>query len=292
VLGSGDIQVALATRDDLGEGPHWDPERAELLRVDITRGLVLRFDPATGRETSSAFEAPVGFAIPRRSGGLVIGTQHAVVLVSPDGSSETLAEVEQALPGNRFNDAKCDPSGRLWAGTMSMTEEDGTGGLYRLTADGSCDQVLDGITIGNGIAWNGALDRMYFIDSMTYRVQVFDYDDAAGTITRGRTFAEVQPEQGLPDGMTVDDEDHVWFCLFGGGRIMRYAPDGRLVLDLPLPVTNPTSAAFAGPQLDDLYITSARFLLTPSQIEAEPLAGALLRVATGIRGRQAWAFAG
>jgi sugar lactone lactonase YvrE len=292
VLGDGDIQVPLVTRDDLGEGPHWDPERQELLRVDITRGLVLRFDPATGRETSIAFDPPIGFAIPRTTGGLVIGTQHAVVLVHPDGSQETIAEVERSIPGNRFNDAKCDPSGRLWAGTMSMTREQGTGALYRITPGGSCDEVLDGLTIGNGLGWNGALDCMYFIDSTTYRVQAFDYDDAAGSIARGRTFAEIDPEQGLPDGMAVDDEDHVWVCLFGGGRILRYAPDGSLVLDLPLPVTNPTSAAFGGPQLGDLYVTSAQFLLTPAHVEAEPLAGALLRLAPGVRGRQAWTFAG
>jgi sugar lactone lactonase YvrE len=291
VLG-GDIQAPLATRDDLGEGPHWDAERAELLRVDITQGLILRFDPATGRETSIAFDPPVGFAIPRDGGGLVIGTQHAVVLVHPDGSNDTIAEVEQELPGNRFNDAKCDPSGRLWAGTMSTTREQGTGALYRITPDGSCDKVLDGLTIGNGLAWNVALDRMYFIDSTTYCVQVFDYDGAAGRITGRRTFAEIEPEQGLPDGMTVDDEDHVWVCLFGGGKILRYAPDGRLVLELPLPVTNPTSACFAGTHLEDLYITSARFLLAPAQLETEPLAGALLRIATGIRGRRSWTFAG
>ena len=286
------VQIALDAGDQLGEGPFWDELRGELLRVDISRGLVHGWNPSTGGAWRRECDGEVGAAVPRAGAdGLVLAVGRRIVLDEGEGI-RVLASVEEDRPGNRFNDCKCDPSGRLWAGTMSGESSPGGGSLYRLVPGGEIERVLSNTTISNGLGWSPAGDLMYFIDSTTHRIDVFDYDAGSGAIAERRAFAELAPSDGLPDGMTVDSEGGVWVCLFGGGAVRRYAEDGSLEAHVELPVTNPTSPVFGGPDLRTLYVTSARHGLSDEQLAAEPLAGAVLTMKPGVAGLPGNRFAG
>jgi sugar lactone lactonase YvrE len=227
-------------------------------------------------------DAHVGFALPDAAGGVIAGVGRELRALPP---SRLLAAVEPDRLDNRFNDAACDARGRLWAGTMSTTRRPGAAALYRVTPEGELSVALSDVTISNGLDWNLDATRLYYVDSTTQRIDAIDFDLDRGRLGRRRSFAAVSVEAGLPDGLTVDAEGGVWIALFGGGAIRRYAPDGRLDFELGLPVTNPTSMAFAGSDLGDLYITSAKHRLSAEQLAREPLAGSVLRVRPGVRGR-------
>jgi sugar lactone lactonase YvrE len=286
------VRPAIDVGDHLGEGPHWDDRAGELLWVDITRGRIHAWRGPDGSVRTQALQGEVSAVVPRTDApGRVVAAGHRLLL--REGAPErTLAVVEEDLPDNRFNDCKCDPQGRLWAGTMSKTRAPGVAALYRLAPGGELERVIAGTTISNGLAWSPAGDTMYFIDSTTQRVDAFDFDAATGDISDRRTLIGIDPADGLPDGMTVDAEGGIWVCLFGGAAIRRYAPDGRLDAAIALPTTNPTSPAFGGPDLQTLYITTARHRLTPSQLANEPFAGALLALDPGVQGLPGNRFAG
>jgi sugar lactone lactonase YvrE len=274
---------AIDTDDDLGEGPHWDERANALLWVDITQGRIHTWAPGSDIVSTEALDTEVSAVIPRADApGHVAAAGHRVLL--RDGDREhTLATVEDDLHDNRFNDCKCDPQGRLWAGTMSKIGEP-TGALYRLQPGGEIERIITSTTISNGLGWSPSGDTMYFIDSPSQRIDAFDFDGATGEITGRRTIVEIDPDDGLPDGMAVDAEGGIWVCLFGGASIRRYTPDGRLEASIALPTTNPTSAAFGGPDLRTLYVTTARHRLTPAQVAAEPLAGSVLALDPGVQG--------
>ena len=287
-----DVRVALDARDQLGESPCWDDDAAELLRADITAGAVHGWAPADGTTWTIRLDGDVSAVVPRVGGGHLLAVDHALVLRDPDGTRRTIATVEEQLDENRFNDCRCDPQGRLWAGTMSRTRTPGAAALYRLEPGGELEQILGETTISNGLGWSPAGDELYFIDSTTQRIDVLDFDATCGATANRRSFATVEPGDGLPDGLAVDAEGGIWVCLFGGGAIRRYAADGTLDAHIALPVTNPTCPTFGGPDLMTLYITSARHRLGPEQLAAEPLAGALLALDPGVRGQPANRFGG
>jgi sugar lactone lactonase YvrE len=281
-----DVTVEARAADQLGEGPVWLPGSARLLRVDIHAPAIVVRDVAAGSEQRRPTSEHVGFALPAAGGGLVAGVGRELVrLADLDAAPVVIAAVEPDRTHNRFNDAAVDAHGRLWAGTMSTTRSAGTAALYRLVGGGTPEIALAGATISNGLDWNLDATRLYYIDSLTQRVDAIDFDLDRGRLGKRRPFAMIDPADGLPDGLCVDAEGGVWIALFGGGAIRRYRPDGTLEAHVPLPVTNPTSLAFGGPELRDLYVTSARHRLTPAQLAAEPLAGSLLRLQPGVRGR-------
>jgi sugar lactone lactonase YvrE len=283
---------AIDLGDDLGEGPHWDDRDGELLWVDIAQGRIHAWSPSSGAVRTELLGGEVSAVIPRTAApGHLIASGHRLLL--RDGEHQrTMAVVEADLPDNRFNDCKCDPQGRLWAGTMSKTRNPGTAALYRLSPGGDIERVIAKTTLSNGLAWSPSGDTMYFIDSTTQRIDAFDFDGATGAIANRRTIIEIGPDDGLPDGMTVDAEGGIWICLFGGATVRRYSPDGTLEASIPLPTTNPTSPVFGGPDLRTLYITTARHRLTPDQLATEPLAGAVLTVDPGVQGLPGNRFTG
>jgi sugar lactone lactonase YvrE len=237
-------------------------------------------------------EAPVSFALPRERGGYVLGHRDAVALVDGDGVVEQRWPLEADRPGNRLNDGKCDARGRLWAGTMSLTREPGAAALYRIEPDGAIEQVVAGATISNGLAWTPAGDQLLWVDSTTQRVDVFDFDLDAGRLSGRRTLLEVPAADGLPDGLAMDAEGGVWLTLFGGGQVRRYSPAGQLDVVIDLPTSNPTSPGFGGPELDRLFVTSARHRLTAQQLRAQTVAGALFVASPGVAGLAMHRFGG
>ena len=283
--------IAVLGPDYLGEGPVWDDRRGELWRVDISGRQVHRWNPTTDEATTIETPGDVGSVVLCEDGGLMLAVECELWKVGVDGEWTWLAEAE-AAPGVRFNDCRADPRGRLWAGTLHRERKHGEAALYRLDAGGSLTMVLPERTISNGIGWNLDGSAMYYIDSTTQRVAEFSYDLSTGELGEQRVFAEIDATDGLPDGLTVDAEGGVWVCLFGGGLIRRYLPDGQLDREIELPLTNPTCPAFGGDDLRTLYITTARHRLTAEQLIREPLAGAVLHLDAGVAGFPPYRFAG
>lgn len=287
-----EAEVVAAPGCTLGEGPWWDGEAGRLLFVDIQERLAYAWSEDGGLRREQRFGGRVGFAIPRRGGGLVAGVERRIELLDPDGTTTVLAAVEPEREGNRLNDAKCDPSGRLWAGTMSVDREPGVAALYRVEPDGAIEAAVTGLTISNGLGWSPDCETMYLIDSPTQRIDAFDFDLAAGRLDNRRPFAEVAAADGLPDGLTVDADGGVWVALFSGGAVRRYGPDGGLDLEVRLPTSNPTCPALGGADLRRLFVTTARWKLAPEKLAAESLAGALFAVPSPHAGLPLNRFAG
>jgi sugar lactone lactonase YvrE len=283
--------VAIDARAQLGEGPRWDQSTQTLLWVDIVGKRVHRYDPGRGSDEWIQLEELVSFVLPREQGGLVLGL--------PDGLYESdwetialLVPLEKEVPGNRTNDAACDPAGRLWCGTMAMDERTPSAGLYRIDTDLTVTRVVEGTTISNGLGWSPERDRFYFIDSPTMRLDVFDYDLEPGTVANRRPLAPVAVQGGGPDGLTVDAEGCVWVALHGGWGLQRYSPDGALIGHVRLPVSKVTSCCFGGEGLKELYVTTRRESLTEAEVRDQPLAGALFRLDPGVAGLPTYSFGG
>jgi sugar lactone lactonase YvrE len=284
------FEVMTAPGARLGEGPVWDERRQCLWWIDILGGLVHRLNPATGAVNAIAAGHDVGALALCDDGDLLIALPGQLVALDPEtGRRVVLAPV--ALPGQRFNDGACDPRGRFWVGTLSYDRTPGAGALYRLApgarlvSGGRLVPALTGVTVSNGIDWSPDGALMYYVDTETARIDVIDFGVAAGTLGTRREFAAIDPADGVPDGLAVDAEGGIWLALFGGHRVIRLDADGRLDREIRLPVSHPTSVAFGGPDLTDLYVTSATRALSAAELAEQPLAGALLRLRPGVAGR-------
>jgi sugar lactone lactonase YvrE len=208
------------------------------------------------------------------------------------GAVEMIEEVEADKTDQRMNDGNCDAAGRFWAGTMAIDEHEGAGALYRLDPDGRVHTMVDRVSISNGIDWSEDGRLMYYIDSPTQSVDVFDFDLASGTIANRRSFVRIDPVDGTPDGLTLDAEGFVWVALWGGGAVRRYASDGTLDSIVTVAAPHVTSCAFGGRDLGDLYITTARIKLSDAERSSRPLAGGLFRTRPGVHGRPPHRFKG
>lgn len=279
-----DVDVALDAHAEVGEGPVWDAGRERLVWVDIYRDAVHLFDPATGADQAIDVGQHVGVARPAASGGLVLAVRDGFAHLDPaTGRIELLAAVEADVPGNLMNDGACDRRGRFLAGTTSVEETPGAGALYRLTADLTVQIVLAGVTLSNGIDWSPDGTLLYFVDSALQRIEAFDYA-ADGGVSGRRTFAEIPPGAGMPDGLTVDVEGCVWVALWGGSAVRRYTPRGELERTVDVPAQLVTSCAFGGTDLEDLYITTSTWELDAAALRDQPHAGAVFVARPGVRG--------
>lgn len=288
-----EVELVLDAHAQLGEGPVWDGMTNVLMWVDIVGCVVHRFDPSVGCDRVVNVGKPVGAVAPRQSGGLVLALEDGFGLLDANCSEPSMIwNTDASERGCRMNDGKCDSAGRFWAGTMAYDLRPYAGALYRLETGYRVTKVLDGITISNGLGWSPDDRRMYFIDSGTGGVDVFDYDRDSGSVSRRRRLVEVSASVGMPDGMTVDSEGFIWVSLWGGSAVHRHAPDGRLDMIISLPVSQVTSCAFGGSDLSDLYITSATAGLSPDQRSRQSLAGGLFRCRPGVTGLAPHFFAG
>jgi sugar lactone lactonase YvrE len=268
----------------LGEGPYWVPEDDCLLWVDIHHGQLHRTYFPSG-ETVTLDLGVASAAFPAMAGGILTagGSRLALHLPAERGeqwSTRVIAEVP-AREGVRFNDAGVDPAGRVWVGSMHIGETEPIGQLLRLDHGGVLTVVVDGITVSNGLGWSPDGSRMYYVDSPVRRVDVFDYDPATGRADSRRPFADLSAFDGVPDGLTVDADGCVWVAIWGGGVLRRLAPDGSQDSVIAVPVSQPTSCAFGGPGMTDLYVTTASVGLTEAELSEQPLAGRLLRLRPG-----------
>jgi len=275
----------------LGEGPVWCPQQQALFWVDISSPAVHRYRPDTGAVATWSMPEYVG-SLALCDGGVLVALASAMTVFNPAaGAFKAVAQAKHATPDLRFNDGKCDRQGRFWVGSMTTGDRAPVGKLYRLDADGTFTAVLERITIPNSLCWSPDGRTMYFADSMERTIWAFPYDPATGNIGERRVFAKSEATE-VPDGATVDADGYVWSARYGGGRVVRHAPDGRIDRVIELPAKQITSCAFGGPELATLYITTASQRMTAEQRTAEPLAGALFAFEPGVRGLPEPRYAG
>jgi len=278
-----DMQRVGEQTDVLGEGPVWDVQEQALYWVDIRKPAVRRYDGGNRKVTSWVLPEMVGSLAVRNQGGLLLALKSALVVFDlTSGSMQRVASPEADEPSQRFNDGKCDRQGRFWAGTMNDAARLPHGTLYRFDRSG-CVAVESGVTIPNSLCWSPDGRTMYFSDSWTRTICAFDFDPATGQAANKRPFATTAAP-AIPDGATIDAEGCLWCAEYDGWRITRFAPDGRRIRSIDLPLQRPTSCMFGGPNLDTLFVTSATQRLSSEELAKQPLAGALLAMDVGVRG--------
>ncbi len=280
--------LVLDAKASVGEGPIWDHRTQELVWVDIPAGALHRFDPRTGANVPALVGQPLAAVALRAAGGFVLALRDGFA-ISDAGEVAVVAAVERENPGTRLNDGACDTAGRFWAGSMHRGQLPGAGSLYRLDADHTVTAVLDGVTISNGIGWSPDNDLMYYVDSPSGGVDVFEFDLSSGDVSNRRRLVTIQPADGLPDGLAIDESGALWVALWDGGQVRRYAPSGELIGIVELPVRQVTKPAFGGPSLDRLYVTTAA---AGTDASIDPLAGGLFCAEVGVRGIEAPLFRG
>lgn len=288
-----DAELAVNARARLGEGPAWDAAAGRLLWVDITGRTVHELRSGSDGYEQRSWPVPeeVGAALPRSRGGLLLAVRGGFAGLDDSGTYTSLTPVEADRPENRMNDAKTDPQGRCWAGTMTDQRGDmNDGALYRLDPDGTVRTMLDAVQLSNGMGWSPDESIFYYIDTPTGGVDAFDFDPEEGSIAGRRRLVTV--DGGKPDGMTTDDVGCLWVAVINGGQVRRYTSTGELDTVVNLPVSRVTSCAFGGPGRDELFMTSARDGLDEAAFAAQPHAGGLFRCRPGVTGPPATPFAG
>lgn len=279
-----EVERILGVRNRLGEGPIWNSREGALYWVDIEHNAFHRLVTATGKHDTFRADLPVCTLAFREAGGLVIATRDGFAFWDLEtGELQPISDPEAGKEGtHRFNDGAVDRQGRFWAGTMSPP--DATSALYRLDPDLSVHEMETGLTISNGIGWSPDNRTMYFTDTPPKIIYAYDFDPITGEIENRRPFVYTPEEDGAPDGLAVDSEGFVWSARWGGWKITRYDPDGKVESEVRLPVAQVSSCAFGGPALTELYITTAWSGLRAEARRAQPMAGDLFRLQTDVRG--------
>jgi sugar lactone lactonase YvrE len=265
-----------------GEGPIWDGSTGRLMWVDLLRGDVLSTVPGSPVIERLHVGSVAACVAPRARGGWVIATERGFALVEESGVVEHLGDV-WSDPTIRMNDGACDRNGAFYCGSMAYDAAPGRGALYRLGAERAVETVLTGVTISNGLDWSPEGEVAYYVDSPTQRIDVCNPD-----FSGRRPLVTIPADTGMPDGLTVDAEGGIWVALWGGGAVHRYTSDGMLDYILDVPVTQPTSCAFGGQNLDTLFVTTSALDLDHD----EPQAGAVFAFRPGVRGLPANLYAG
>ena len=277
-------ELAFQGENEVGEGPLWDSHTSELIWVDITKGLLNRFDSQSGKVKTLSLGCHLGAVGLYSDSHYIAAVRDGFALVNKsDGTFRYLAKVIND-EGIRFNDGKCDPKGRFVAGTMRYQPKLGTAALYACDLNGTVTTLLEGVGLSNGIVWSSDGRTLFYIDTLTREIAKFQYDVDLPALGNRVVLYRFQDEDGSPDGMTIDRDGNLWVALWGGWRVVVINQLGRLIDQISLPVSQVTSVAFGGANLDRLFITSARIRLTSAELEEQPLAGSVFQVEPGISG--------
>ncbi len=293
-----EIQTPLPDlRCQLGEGPFWDQQSQTLYWVDIIGKSAFSWKPAQNDLQKWTFDSLISAIVPRQGGGFLVALHGELAFFDPEtGNVTPFVTPDGDHAQNRSNEARVDPAGRFWLGTMqnnigpkgeavAITEHSGT--LNRVDADGTTTRFGENIGISNTMLWSADGSKMYFGDTLANRMDVYDFDMASGTPSNPKLFCSVEGRGGM-DGSAVDCDGFIWNARYGGSCIIRFNPEGNVDRIIDLPVTNPTSCVFGGPDMKTLYITSA----ADDTDGTRPLEGAVLAIETGIVGAPCQRFAG
>ena len=279
-------ELLLDAKATLGEGPAWDSKTQTLYWLDILEKRIY-----ADTRILAQLDDLICCIAPRKNGNLLLGTRLGFADLDPDTVQLTvLAALDSELPTNRLNDGKCDPAGRLLAGTMDMNEKDPNGALYSFDGKNST-RLLDKVTISNGLAWSVDYKTFYYIDTPTREVKAFDYDLATGQIANPRVAIHIPESLGWPDGMTSDTDGNLWIALWGGAQVTKWNPStGKLLEQIPVPALQTSSCVFGGKEMNELYITSARKSMGETDLNKYPLSGGLFKVITNVVGMKTFEF--
>ena len=286
------IECVLQCEDLLGEAVLWCTRTKLVWWVDTLNAVLQSWDPVTRhhRRYAVAGNTLGSFAL-RDKGGMLLALDNRLATFDPrSGVLEDFAKPEADEPVNRMNDGRCDRRGRFSLGSMPLVVAEATGSLYRAGADGVVQRMRGDILVPNSMAFSPDDRTFYFADTRRGTIWAYDFHVDDGLISDQRVFADTTGHPGGPDGSCVDTDGYLWNAEYGGGRLVRYAPDGRIAGVIEMPVSLPTCCAFGGPQLDTLYVSTARYVaparrqLTPEQLAAQPLAGGLFAIDVGARG--------
>ncbi len=289
-----DIQCVVDCKNILGEGPVWCPVEKALYWVDIKGKTISRFHPGSGASKTWTFDEEIGSLALRQQGGLVVAFYGGLRFVDLDsGAIETIHEIEAETPQSRLNDGRCDRQGRFWAGSMDDVMREPLGGLYRLDPDLSCHKMASNIICSNALAFSPDGRTMYYADLGIDTIWAYDLEVASGAVDNRRVFASTKEMQGSPDGAVVDTEGYLWNAMWDGWCLARWAPDGTLERTIELPVQRPTCPMFGGDDLDIIYLTCARVLLSEEELTKQPQAGGIFAITgSGAQGLPEPRFAG
>ncbi len=287
------LQTVFDIRAEHGEGPVWDPVEQELYWVDLIQGKYYKGKLASGEVEMHYVGQPLGVLALRRKQGLVMAVRDGFALWHEDARHLRLIDASPGFdnPDIRFNDGAVDPAGRFFAGTMEWTGSAPVGKLYRLDPDFSITLLEENIYITNGMGWSPDRNSYYLIDTLRHVLYAYDYDLTTGNITNRRNHIRFSGEE-LPDGMTIDSEGCFWIAFYGGGKVCRFDPEGKKMMEVLLPVSHPTSCCFGGPERKTLFITTSQITLSDRQKSDAPLAGRLFALETGVRGMTEPRFGG
>jgi sugar lactone lactonase YvrE len=280
------ITADLAAKLDcnVGEGPFWDDTKEELYFVDITNKEIKIFNPDSKSIKTIQFNQEISAVFLDHQSELIVAARDGVFAATQDGVLKALlAPIELEDTSIRTNDAKCDATGRMWVGTMAFDFRPGAAALFSFDSD-NLKEMVPNLTISNGMGWSVDQKTMYFIDSPTLRVDIFDFDLETGELGNRRPFLKFNDSSAIPDGLTTDEDGGVWVALFGGGEVRRFDSDGVLTHVVSIPVKQVTSCCFGGGDMSELFITTAQYGMDSDSLTREPLAGSLFRVKTTFKG--------
>ena len=278
-----EVENLLGVQNELGESPVWHPREQTLYWVNFAaHPAIYRFAPQLSKLEVFPVGVPISAIGWRQSGGLIAATCSGIAFWEAGSGMQFLENPEPSDPYTRLNDAAVDRQGRFWTGSMKVGAN--TSSLFRLNANQSMQRMDTGFIVSNGIGWSPDNQTCYFTDSLQHVIYAYDFDSQNGQITNRRTFVDTSREPGVPDGLTVDAQGGIWSAFCRGWKIIRYRPDGQKEFEVGLPVECPTSLAFGGPQLDQLFVTTSWGLIRETERKDQPLAGNLLRVKTGYVG--------
>ena len=281
----------IACQNIVGEGPLWNAREQAIYWVDIDGKKIQRYYPDT--KSYEMFDMPIKICLMafRSKGGMILGAEDGFYFWDPSNKKlDFISHPEKGKTEARFNDGKVDRMGRLWAGTMTF--QGASSSLYRMDADLSVHQMESGVTISNGVGWSPDNKIMYFVDSIRYVIYSYDFNFEKGTLFNRRVFVQLSESFGIPDGLTVDSEGYVWVAIYGGWKVMRYDPSGKVAAEIACPVSKPSSCMFGGKDYDELYVTTISEGLTVEDKSKQPMAGDLFMIKTEVKGQPEPDFAG
>ena len=287
-------ELILDAKATLGEGAIWNQKEKILYWIDIEKGILHKFNPVSNEDVQFNLDKRIGTVVPSEKGGLLVALEDGICHydIITDSISFIVNPAENSSE-IRFNDGKCDPAGRLWAGTMSLTGKQKAGALYCLNNNGNIEKKIDSVSISNGIVWSLDNKKMYYIDTPTGKVKEYDYEITTGKISFTKDAVVIPPDMGHPDGMTIDSKGNLWIALWGGSAVGCWDPNnGELIYKIDVPVLNVTSCAFGGENLETLFITTASLGIPQDKLENYPYRGGLFKAEPGAKGVPAYFYKG